>query len=105
MDGILADLQRLANARAKNGALQSRLGYAYDNASISKSNMEAARSRIIDVDIAEESTKFASYNILTQASIYSRAGESDWQDGTATLNGIIYPHSKKIESQWESGSK
>ena len=68
MDGILADLQRLANARAKNGALQSRLGYAYDNASISKSNMEAARSRIIDVDIAEESTKFASYNILTQAS-------------------------------------
>ena len=52
----------------KNGALQSRLGYAYDNASISKSNMEAARSRIIDVDIAEESTKFASFNILTQAS-------------------------------------
>ena len=68
MDNILADLQRLANARAQNGALQSRLGYAYDNASISKSNMEAARSRIIDVDIAEESTKFASYNILTQAS-------------------------------------
>ena len=68
MDGILADLQRLANARAKNGALQSRLGFAYDNASVSKSNMEAARSRIIDVDIAEESTKFASLNILTQAS-------------------------------------
>ena len=68
MDNILADLQRLANARAHNGALQSRLGFAYDNASVSKSNMEAARSRIIDVDIAEESTKFASYNILTQAS-------------------------------------
>jgi flagellin len=68
MDNILADLQSLANARAKNGALQSRLGYAYDNASVSKSNMEAARSRIIDVDIAEESTKFATYNILTQAS-------------------------------------
>ena len=68
MDGILADLQNLANARAKNGALQSRLGYAYDNASVSKSNMEAARSRIIDVDIAEESTKFATYSILTQAS-------------------------------------
>ena len=78
MDGILADLQNLANARAKNGALQSRLGYAYDNASISKSNMEAARSRIIDVDIAEESTKFASYNILTQASasILSQANQT-----------------------------
>jgi flagellin len=59
MDSILSDLQNLANARAENGALQSRLGFSYDQASISKSNMEAARSRIIDVDIAEESTKFA----------------------------------------------
>ena len=78
MAGILSDLQNLANARAYNGALQSRLGFAYDNASVSKSNMEAARSRIIDVDIAEESTKFATYNILTQASasILAQANQS-----------------------------
>ena len=68
MDGILSDLQKLANARAENGALQSRLNFAYDQASISKTNMEAARSRIIDVDIAEESTVFAKRNILMQAS-------------------------------------
>jgi flagellin len=68
MENILSDLQNLANARAKNGALQSRLNYAYDQASISKTNMEAARSRIIDVDIAEESSNFASKNILMQAS-------------------------------------
>jgi flagellin len=68
MANILSDLQRLANARAKNGALQSRLNFAYDQASISKTNMEAARSRIIDVDIAEESSNFASKNILMQAS-------------------------------------
>ena len=68
MDGILSDLQNLANERAVNGALQSRFGFAYDQASITKSNMEAARSRIIDVDIAEESTNFARVNILTQAS-------------------------------------
>ena len=78
MDAILSDLQNLANARAKNGALQSRLGFAYDNAAVSKSNMEAARSRIIDVDIAEESTNFAKYNILTQASasILSQANQT-----------------------------
>ena len=78
MDGILSDLQDLANARAHNGALQSRLGFAYDNASITKSNMEAARSRILDVDIAEESTNFAKYNILMQAStsILSQANQS-----------------------------
>ena len=68
MDGILSDLQSLANARAHNGALQSRLGFAYDNVSINKSNLEAARSRLIDVDIAEESTNFAKFNILAQAS-------------------------------------
>jgi len=78
MDAILADLQKLANARAENGALQSRLGFSYDQASVSKSNMEAARSRIIDVDIAEESTKFATYQILTQASasILSQANQT-----------------------------
>ena len=78
MDSILADLQKLANARAENGALQSRLGFSYDQASVSKSNMEAARSRIIDVDIAEESTKFATYQILTQASasILSQANQT-----------------------------
>jgi flagellin len=75
MENILVDLQRLANARAENGALQSRLNYAYDQASIHKTNMEAARSRIIDVDIAEESTNFAKLNILTQAgaSVLSQA--------------------------------
>jgi flagellin len=67
MDGILSDLQNLANARAVNGALQSRMNYAYDQASISKINLEAARSRIIDVDVAEESTNFAKHNIMTQA--------------------------------------
>ena len=78
MDAILSDLQNLSNERAVNGALQSRLGFAYDNASITKSNMEAARSRILDVDIAEESTNFAKYNILMQAStsILSQANQS-----------------------------
>ena len=75
MDGILSDLQNLANARAENGALQSRLGYSYDQASITKDNMTAARSRIVDVDIAEESSNFAKLNILTQAasSVLSQA--------------------------------
>jgi flagellin len=62
-----ADLQVLANARAQNGAYQSVMNYAYDNAAIGKTNLEAARSRIADVDIAEESGAFASNQILAQA--------------------------------------
>jgi flagellin len=75
MDGILSDLQNLANARAANGALQSRLGYSYDQAAMTADNLTAARSRIVDVDIAEESTNFAKLNILTQAasSVLSQA--------------------------------
>jgi flagellin len=75
MDGILSDLQNLANARAVNGALQSRLGYSYDQAAMTADNLTAARSRIVDVDIAEESTNFAKLNILTQAasSVLSQA--------------------------------
>jgi len=61
------DLQKLANFRAQNGAYQSVMNFAYDNASIGKTNLEAARSRIADVDIAEESGAFASNQILAQA--------------------------------------
>ena len=34
---------------------------------VNKTNLEAANSRIIDVDVADESTKLARYNILQQA--------------------------------------
>jgi flagellin len=33
-----------------------------------KTNLEAANGRIIDVDIAAESTRLAKYNVLVQAS-------------------------------------
>jgi flagellin len=32
-----------------------------------KNNLSAANSRITDVDVAQESTKYARYNILVQA--------------------------------------
>jgi flagellin len=65
--GIQADLQTLANYRAVNGSEQSRLTFAADMLSINKVNLEASVSRIQDVDVADESTKLARYNILQQA--------------------------------------
>jgi len=67
MSNITNDLQGLATRRATNGAYQSALNYAYNNASLGQMNMEAARGRIIDLDIAEESSTFARANILAQA--------------------------------------
>ena len=64
---ITAATQDVATYRAQNGATQSRLGYAAELNSINKTNLEAAASRITDVDVASESTTLARYNILVQA--------------------------------------
>ena len=46
----------------------SRVNFAAENLSLQKTNMQAALGRIVDVDIAEESTNLAKYNVLMQAS-------------------------------------
>jgi flagellin len=61
-------LQNLATLRADNGATMSQLRYAYDNLSRSKTNLSAGAGRIMDVDIAAESTRLSKYNVLVQAS-------------------------------------
>ena len=64
---IQAAIENLAELRAQNGAEQSRLSYSLDMLKVNKGNLEAANSRIIDVDVASESTQLARYNILQQA--------------------------------------
>jgi len=61
-------LQNVATLRAENGATVSRLMFAADHMRLTSTNLQAARSRIMDVDIATESTNLAKVNILTQAS-------------------------------------
>jgi len=46
----------------------SRLSFSGEMISQMKTNMNAALGRIVDVDIAEESTQLAKYNVLVQAS-------------------------------------
>jgi flagellin len=61
-------LENIASLRAQNGGTMSRLSFAADNVTKQSTNMEAAYGRIVDVDIAAESTRLAKYNILVQAS-------------------------------------
>ena len=61
-------LQNVATLRAENGGSVSRLQFSKESASLQKTNLEAANGRIMDVDIASESTRLAKYNILVQAS-------------------------------------
>jgi flagellin len=60
-------ITQLATDRATAGANISRLTYTSDQLGILRDNLAAATSRIKDVDVAEESTQFARYNILVQA--------------------------------------
>ena len=60
-------LQNVADMRAQNGAESSRVGFAQDLIKINAINLEAANSRIIDVDVAAESSQLARFQILQQA--------------------------------------
>jgi flagellin len=64
---ISAALSELATMRAVNGAESSMLTFAQEMLIANKNNLEAANSRIMDVDVAAESTQLARYNILQQA--------------------------------------
>ena len=61
-------LENIATLRAENGAAVSRLEFAQESSAQRRTNLEAAHGRIMDVDIATESTQLAKYNILVQAS-------------------------------------
>ena len=66
-DLVIAAIQDVATERAAVGASESRLEIAYTTLQIEAQNLEAAISRIRDVDVAQESTQFAKNNILVQS--------------------------------------
>jgi flagellin len=78
VDAINTALQNVASMRANNGAEQSRLGFASEVLMTNKANLEAANSRITDVDVAEESTQLARWNVLVQSgtAMLSQANQS-----------------------------
>ena len=67
--GVFAKaLENIASLRAQNGGTMSRLTFSAEMISQMRTNMKAALGRIVDVDIAAESTELAKNNVLVQAS-------------------------------------
>ena len=62
-----AVIEKIADARAENGAEQNRVMQAMELLQTNLTNMEAAHGRIVDTDVAHESTKYARHNVLVQA--------------------------------------
>ena len=60
-------IQTVANLRAVNGGTMSRLDYASRMLEENQVNLEAARARIMDADMAKEAARMAQQNVLMQA--------------------------------------
>jgi flagellin len=64
---VKAAISQLASDRANIGSNEESLTYYNDQLASLKNNLSAANSRITDVDVAQESTNYAKYNILVQS--------------------------------------
>lgn len=74
-------LMTLADARAGFGAIQGRLEIAGNNLETQRQNVTEARSRIADVDVAEESSKLARNQVLQElgVSVLAQANQSPFR--------------------------
>lgn len=74
MDGAVGFVSRI---RGKLGAYQNRLESTVNTLDVSSESMTAAYSRIMDADMAEEMTQYATNQVLTQAgtSMLAQANE------------------------------
>jgi flagellin len=75
---ITSAIQNVATMSANNGADSSRLNFASQVLTANTTNLEAANSTISDVDVAQESTELARWNVLVQAgtSMLAQANQS-----------------------------
>ena len=62
-------IQNLATIRSYNGAQQNRLGFAIDLLAVNKLNLEAANSRIMELDFAKEIANYTKYSILEETNL------------------------------------
>jgi flagellin len=67
LDAITNAINTKDKVRADLGALQNRLENSMANLTIQAENLQAAESRISDVDVAAEMTEFTRNNVLAQA--------------------------------------
>ncbi len=69
MGQIDAAISTVTSARSDFGAIQNRLESSIRNINMTSENLAAANSRIRDVDIAKETSRMTSYQILQQAGV------------------------------------
>jgi flagellin len=61
-------IEKIADVRAENGAEQARVNQSLSLHQNNLVNLQAAHGRIVDVDVAMESTRLARHSVTVQAS-------------------------------------
>lgn len=87
MDELYEHINNLSRSRAELGAIQNRLEFKIQNLNNTAENLQAAESRIRDVDIAEEMAEFVRNNILFQASMAMLSQANSLPQGVLQLLG------------------
>ncbi len=67
LEKIQTAINKVSESRSNLGAVQNRLEHTINNLGTTEENLQAAESRIRDVDMAQEMMNFTKNNILTQA--------------------------------------
>ncbi len=87
LDAINAAIISKDGIRAHLGSLQNRLENTISNLEIQAENLQAAESRIRDVDVASEMTTFVKNQILTQSAVSMLAQANQMPQMAASLIG------------------
>ena len=78
-------IKNVSKARGDFGAVQNRLEHRLNNLATYQENLTASESRIRDVDMAAEMTKFTKLNILQQAGTSMLAQANQAPQGVLSL--------------------
>jgi flagellin len=69
LDSLKDARSQVSAARSEVGAAETRLQTSFENLQSQRVNNQEARSRIVDVDVASESSKLIANKILQQANV------------------------------------
>ncbi|MFN9805256.1 MAG: flagellin, partial [Betaproteobacteria bacterium] len=76
-------LRQVNGARASLGAIQNRFESTISNLKVSSENLTASRSRVLDADFAEETSK------LTRSQILQQAGTAMLAQANSAPQGVL----------------
>ena len=85
LDTIDAAIEKVSSTRSDLGAKQNRLEHTIANADNTAENLQAAESRIRDIDMAEEMVKYSKDSILQQAAQSMLAQANQASQGVLSL--------------------